>query len=452
MSPRAGSGADGDQESPTEPGRRVVEATRERVRWVEIEPGDAVGAYRIEARRGGGGFASVYRARDERSGAPVALKVLHAYLAGAPNVLRRFRLEAEAIARLEHPRIVRLLDHGEHAGLPYLVMEWVEGETLAEAIKARGPIPLDEALPIFDTRAGALAAAHARGIVHRDLKVANVALAPGGAKLLDFGIAKLDGDGASGFTTPGTKLGTPHYMAPEQILGRAIDARADIYAFGILVFEVLTGRRPFDGPNLAEIEERQLAEPPPSASRLAAVPAAIDAVIERAMAKDPARRHATIDDALADLRAAAAGAAVAPAPSTRHRAVALYVHPRGRSDELDDAALDRLHDVVAAIRGSAAGVGLEIAAELGGALLLLGLSPEGGAAAQLARVEAFARTVATRASAAGVAVALTVHAGDVEIDGDRSRPRFVGGPLLDICTWTRTDAPGVHLTPSAARS
>src|SRR5262245_66194066 len=131
MSPRAGSGSDGDRESPTEPGRRAVDdaATRERARWVDIEPGDAVGAYRIEARRGGGGFASVYRARDVRTGAQVALKVLHAYLAGAPSVTRRFRLEADTIARLEDPRIVRLLDHGEHDGLPYLVMEWIEGET-----------------------------------------------------------------------------------------------------------------------------------------------------------------------------------------------------------------------------------------------------------------------------------------------------------------------------------
>ena len=456
MSSRTGSGSDGDRESPTEPGRRAVEdAARGELRapWVEFEPGAVVGAYRVEARRGGGGFASVYRARDVRTGAPVALKVLHAYLAGTPNVTRRFRLEADTIARLEHPRIVRLLGHGEHDGLPYLVMEWVEGETLAEAIRTRGPIPLDEALPILETLAGALAAAHAHGIVHRDLKVANVALAPDGAKLLDFGIAKLaDIDSAGGFTTPGTKLGTPHYMAPEQILGRPIDARADVYAFGILVFEVLTGRRPFDGPNLADIEARQLTEPPPAASRLASVPAAIDGVIERAMAKDPARRHATIEDALADLRAAAAGAPVASEPATRHPAVALYVHPRPRSEELDDDALDRLDHVVSEIRGGAAGLGLEVAAEIGSSLLLLGLSPEGGAAAQLARVEAFARTVATRASDAGVSVALTVHVGEVEIAGDRGRPRFVGGSLLDIGAWTRTDAPGVHLTPSAVRS
>jgi serine/threonine-protein kinase len=453
MSSRTGSGSDGDRESPTEPGRRAVEAVSRgelRAQPLEIEPGAVVGAYRVEARRGGGGFASVYRARDVRTGAPVALKVLHAYLAGAPSVTRRFRLEADTIARLEDPRIVRLLDHGEHEGLPYLVMEWIEGETLAEALRARGPMPLDEALPILETLAGALAAAHALGIVHRDLKVANVALAPGGAKLLDFGIAKLaDLDGASGFTTPGTKLGTPHYMAPEQILGGPVDARADVYAFGILMFEVLTGRRPFEDRNLADVEARQLAEPPPAASRLASVPAAIDGVIARAMAKDPARRHATIEDALADLRAAAAGAPVMGVQATRHPAVALYVHPRPRSEELDDDALDRLDRVVAEIRGGAAGLGLEVAAELGSSLLLLGLSPEDGAAVQLARVEAFAHTVAIRASDAGVSVALTVHVGEVEIEGERGAPRFVGGSLLDIGAWTRTDAHGVHVTPAA---
>jgi serine/threonine-protein kinase len=186
-------------------------------------------------------------------------------------------------------------------------------------------------------------------------------------------------------------------------------------------------------------------------SRLAAVPAAVDAVIRRAMAKDPAHRHATIQDTIADLRAAAAGhPAASPAP-TRHPAVALYVHARPRSADPDDDALDMFDRVVSEIRGAAARLGLEVAAEIGSSLLLVGISPDGAAAATLASVEAFARDIATRATHADVPIALTVHVGDVEVAGDRAGARFVGGSLLDLGAWTRTDEPGVHVTPAALR-
>jgi hypothetical protein len=416
-----------------------------RARSAEIDAGTRIGDYVVEARRGSGGFAAVYRARDVETGAPVAIKVLHAFLARTASVRRRFWREAETIARLAHPRIVRLLAHGEHDGLPYLVMAWLEGETLAEVIRARGAIPLDEAMPIFEALAGALAAAHAHGVVHRDLKAANVALTDDGATLLDFGIAKLADVPSGGFTTPGARLGTPHYMAPEQLLGRSIDPRTDVYAFGILVFEAVTGRRPFDGPSLSEVEERQLTEPPPAPSRLAAVPAALDAVIARAMAKQPDHRHATIGELLAELRAVAAGT---PAPPPRHPAVALYLHAPPWSIA-DDDALDRLDRLVARARGDAARLGLEVAAEVGGSLLLLGVPREGDAAGRLAELEAFAREVAADADGAGTPVALTVHVGDVELADGRSVPRFVGGALLDVGAWARTDAPGVHVTAAA---
>ena len=431
-----------DPESPTQPSRHadvVAEPLRPAtLLGADLSPGTRVGDYVVDARRGGGGFASVYRAHHVDTGAPVALKVLHAYLVRTPSILRRFRLEAETVARLRHPCIVELVGYGELDGAPYLVMEWLDGESLAESIARRGALPLDEALPILDAIAAALGAAHAEGIVHRDLKAANVFLAGERVMLLDFGIAKLLDPDAGGLTTAGTKLGTPHYMAPEQILGRDIDARADIYALGILAFELLTGRRPFDGANFVEIEERQLVEPPPAVSRLAAVPSRIDAVLARALAKDPAQRHATTAELVADLHAASSGApsTSVPAAPTLARAagVAIYASTSVAPDAPDlDDALDALDAAVADLRASALAAGFSVAAELGSSLLLVA-SPSSSA---LDDVVSLARSLCRRPSLpAGASLVLTVHVGDVELEQTPAGPGFVGGPLLDVGAWT----------------
>ncbi len=429
-----------------------------------ITAGAELGDYVVEARRGAGGFATVYRARDRRTGGAVALKVLHAYLVRTPSILRRFQREAETIARLDHPGIVRLLGYGERDGTPYLAMEWIEGATLAELVRARGPFSAEDARPILEELAGALAAAHALGVVHRDLKLANVALADRAVKLFDFGIAKLvDVEEGSSFTTAGTKIGTPHYMAPEQIIGHPIDHRADIYAFGILVFELLTGRRPFDGGSLAEIEERQLREPPPAASQYAGVGPAIDAAIRRAMEKDPARRHASIDELMTELRAATeAGAAspsgarptpaaAAPTPALRRcPAVGLYVHTGVASDDASDEALDLLDRTLAEVRRRAGPAGLAVAAETASSLLLVGL-PAGGEL--IRRTEALAAELAAAASHPELIVALTLHVAEVEVPGEPGATGYAGGPLLgpllDLGAWTRTDGSGVFVTDDA---
>jgi serine/threonine-protein kinase len=325
-------------------------------------------------------------------------------------------------------------------------MEWIDGATLAELVRERGPLPLEEALPILEALAGALAAAHALGVVHRDLKLANVALADRAVKLLDFGVAKLlDAPAGTGFTTAGTKLGTPQYMAPEQILGRPIDHRADVYAFGILVFELLTGHRPFDGGGLAEIEERQLREPPPAASQYAGVPAEVDAVIRRAMEKDPARRHASIDEIVGELRAAAGSAAPAAVAPARRRcpAVGLYVHAGVVHDDAGDEALELLDRTLAEARRRAGPAGLAVAAETASALLLVG-APAGGEL--LRRAEALAAELAAAAAHPELIVALTLHVAELELVGERG---YAGGPLLDVGSWTRVGEPGLFVTDAA---
>ena len=284
--------------------------------------GQMLGPYRILEKLGEGGMGVVYKARDTRLDRLVAIKLLPAELTGDADPstrCARFEREARAIASLVHPHICTLYDIGTHpatgSGPPtlYLVMEYLEGETLAERL-GRGPLPLVHALDIAAQIAGALDAAHRHGIVHRDLKPGNVMLTASGAgpsetptaKLLDFGLAKLPFQGAppapagdetttrqaAPFTVEGTILGTMHYMAPEQIRGEAVDARADLFAMGAVLFEMIMGRRAFPGRTPMEVCHCTLYEQPPA---LGGSPAAIaaDRVIRRALAKRPEDRYAT---------------------------------------------------------------------------------------------------------------------------------------------------------------
>src|SRR5512138_2732053 len=212
--------------------------------------GSRLGPYEIAAHLGAGGMGEVYRARDTRLDRTVALKI------SKEEFTPRFETEARATAALEHPHICRLYDVCHDAATSFLVMEYVEGTPLA------GPLPLERALVYARQIAGALDEAHRRQIVHRDLKPSNILVTPkGGVKLLDFGLAKLGTDDAPlddaaltrGVTVAGTILGTLHYMSPEQLQGRLADARCDIFAFGLVLYEMLTGRRAFDGASAASI-------------------------------------------------------------------------------------------------------------------------------------------------------------------------------------------------------
>ena len=273
------------------------------------------GRYEVLGRLGEGGVGVVYRGRQTHLGRFVAIKVLHQDAAGIPEWRRRFEREAKALSALAHPNVVPVTDFGIDGGVPFLVMELLQGKTLGELIKEQpGPLPLARTLDIFRQTLRGLAFAHGKGIVHRDLKPANVFLQalPDQAdhvRLLDFGMAKfLEGSGSrtvpENLTRAGIVFGTPAYMSPEQVKAGTVDARSDVYTAGILLFELLTGRRPFLADSYEGYLGAHLTQPVPSLAKLRPkIPAArlFQALIERAMAKKPAERFEDAGALLAGL-------------------------------------------------------------------------------------------------------------------------------------------------------
>jgi Tol biopolymer transport system component len=290
-----------------------------------LPPGAELGPYRITQVVGTGGMGHVYRAIDTRLNRTVAIKVLRSELATDAQFRERFEREAKAIAALAHPHICTLYDVRTEGRVDFLVLEYLEGETLAARL-AKGALPFAEALRYAIEIADALAAAHRSGVVHRDLKPANVVLTKTGAKLLDFGLAKnvtspIRNVGEAGTLAPdvtaqGTILGTVQYMSPEQLDGRPADARSDIFAFGAVVYEMLTGRKAFVGTGPATVIGDILkGDPPPLDTNHPRTPALLDHIIRRCLAKDPDERWQTAVDLARELQwIASAGSAVDPPP------------------------------------------------------------------------------------------------------------------------------------------
>jgi serine/threonine protein kinase/tetratricopeptide (TPR) repeat protein len=261
--------------------------------------GRTVGSYRIEAKIGAGGMGEVYRAHDAKLDRPVALKMLPSELSSDPNRLQRFRGEARAVSLLNHPHILVIHDFGELDGRPFIVTEFIEGETLRTHL-AGGPIGVADAVGIATQIASALAAAHARGIIHRDIKPENVMLRPDGyVKVLDFGLAKMVPQAAPTTqttsellrTVPGLIAGTPRYMSPEQTRGEALDPRTDVWSLGVVLYEMLAGRPPFDGRTTADIvasilqsDARPIEMVTPDASP------SLCTIVRRALTRDPSDR------------------------------------------------------------------------------------------------------------------------------------------------------------------
>ena len=275
-----------------------------------IDPGTRLGPYAVGAQIGAGGMGEVYRATDTRLGRDVAIKVLPASLAQDPDRLARFDREARTLAALNHPNIAAILGLEDAGGAKALVMEMVEGPTLADRI-AQGPIPIDEALPIARQMADALAAAHDQGIVHRDLKPANIKVRPDGTvKVLDFGLAKaMDsvGVGSSSLslsptltspamTQAGLILGTAAYMSPEQARGKTVDKRSDIWAFGCVVFEMMTGTRAFDAEDVSLTLSVVLQKEPDFSVLPSSVPSHVVQTLRLCLRKDPRQRPSDIND------------------------------------------------------------------------------------------------------------------------------------------------------------
>jgi Tol biopolymer transport system component/predicted Ser/Thr protein kinase len=299
-----------------------------------IEAGRRLGPYEIEDAIGAGGMGEVYRARDTRLDRVVAIKVLPAHLAENPELRQRLEREARAISSLSHPHICPLYDIGHEDGVDYLVMEFIDGETLADRV-ANGPLSLEDTLKYGVQIADALEKAHRQGIIHRDLKPGNIMLTASGAKLLDFGLAKADsGVGGSDadltrtptvsqpLTAAGTVLGTYQYMAPEQLEGKEVDSRTDIFSFGAVLYEMATGRRAFAGASQASLIGAIMHEAPaPVSSIQPMTPPAFDRVVQTCLAKDPEERWQTAHDVKLQLKWIAEGGSVMglPAPVAARR-------------------------------------------------------------------------------------------------------------------------------------
>src|SRR5215471_10159963 len=300
-----------------------------------LAAGSRLGPYEILSAVGAGGMGEVYKAKDTRLERTVAVKVLPQHLSASAEVRQRFEREAKTISQLSHPHICALYDVGNQDGVEYLVMEYLEGETLAERL-LKGPLPVDQTLRYGMEIADALDKAHRQGIVHRDLKPGNVMLTKSGVKLLDFGLAKavqpasavsaltsLPTEGPA-LTAEGTILGTFQYMAPEQLEGRETDARTDIFALGAVLYEMATGRKAFSGRSRASLIGAILKDEPPLVSAAQPMtPPALDRVVRTCLAKDPEERWQSAHDIRSELawiaQAGSQAGVAAPVALSRRR-------------------------------------------------------------------------------------------------------------------------------------
>jgi Tol biopolymer transport system component/predicted Ser/Thr protein kinase len=301
-----------------------------------LSAGSRLGPYEVLAPLGAGGMGEVYRAKDTRLDRTVAVKVLPAHLSSSPESRQRFEREAKTISQLSHPHICALYDVGNQDGVEFLVMEYLEGETLSDRL-LKGALPFEQVLRYGIEIADALDKAHRQGIVHRDLKPGNVMITKSGVKLLDFGLAKaiaptgrssgasltaLPTQAGTDLTAEGTILGTFQYMAPEQLEGKEADARTDIFAFGCVLYEMATGRKAFSGKSQASLISSIMGSEPPAISTIAPMtPPAFDRVVRTCLAKDPDDRWQTAHDAMLELKWAAEGGSAAglPAPVVAKR-------------------------------------------------------------------------------------------------------------------------------------
>ncbi|MEO6700325.1 MAG: Stk1 family PASTA domain-containing Ser/Thr kinase [Jatrophihabitantaceae bacterium] len=274
------------------------------------------GRYEIGEVLGYGGMAEVHKGRDVRLGREVAIKILRADLARDPSFQNRFRREAQAAAGLNHPSIVAVYDTGEDDGpdgvTPYIVMEFVEGETLREILNGQGQLPAQRAMEITADVCAALDFSHRSGIVHRDIKPGNVMITKAGAvKVMDFGIARALADNAATVTAASSVIGTAQYLSPEQARGESVDARSDVYSTGCLLYELLTGHPPFTGDSPVAVAYQHVRENPQVPSSVhSVVPPALDSIVMKALAKNPLNRYQTAAEMRTDLQRALGGQAV----------------------------------------------------------------------------------------------------------------------------------------------
>lgn len=272
---------------------------------MRLDPGQRVNGYEIDGVLGSGGTSEVYHARDAATGQPVVLKVPHPQLIGDLATFSRFQREIAIGKRLQHPNIQRVLGTGQldNGVTPYIVLEYVEGESLRRYLDAHKLLPIEEAIRIAGELAAAIAHCHREGVIHRDLKPENVLIASDGqVKIMDFGIALLRGARRVTWGSLSSTVGTPDYMAPEQVRGERGDERTDVYAVGVMLYEMLTGEVPYEGDNaLAVMSLHVNQDPPLVTSRRPEVPPALAAVVDRALRREPGQRYPTMEALAHDL-------------------------------------------------------------------------------------------------------------------------------------------------------
>jgi serine/threonine-protein kinase len=284
--------------TPGPPGRTQVDPERTQV--MQMVEGLLGGRYRLEQELGRGGMGVVYLAHDTQLDRPVALKFLGTLMDDSDEYRQRFVREAKVAARVNHPNIVSIHDISATLGRAHIVMEYVQGASLARYIREKGRLSPREAVNIFMQACSALDAVHKAGIVHRDIKPDNILIAKGGlVKLTDFGLAKAE---SSRITAANVVMGTPAYMSPEQSLGAEVDARSDVYSMGLVLHEMLTGTTVFSGGDVPDRQRNEM--PPPPGTIVEGIPETLDRIVMKCVAKDPRRRYQTVSELVAALREA----------------------------------------------------------------------------------------------------------------------------------------------------
>ena len=417
-----------------------------------LRAGTVAGAYVLEKPVASGGGGTVYEAKHRLLGRRAAVKVLRRELAGSPQMVARFLREALAVNLIKHPNIVDIYEFGELPdGRPFYVMELLDGTDLRSMLTTRGRFHPTEVVEILSPVCSALDAAHAQGIVHRDLKASNIHIETRGheriVKLLDFGIAKLihPDAGDVGLTVAGSRLGTSYTMAPEQIRGGTIDARTDVYALGVVLYHLLTGQYPFRGEHMTDIERLHLEAPAPRPSQVAPVSPGIDAVVLRAMEKQPERRFPSAKAFAAALQDAVGTPKDQAAPTSAH-AVAIFVELR--MAETADAESDEILDDVSAVLDLAETTlrdgGWQMALQTGNAILGAKVLPDGPAGAS-SRAEARAVAIVLAADLAArsgahseVHVNVCLHVDTADVRDSAEAPggkEITGGAITAIGSW-----------------
>jgi eukaryotic-like serine/threonine-protein kinase len=394
-----------------------------------LAPDAEVEGWRIVRHLATGGFGVLYEVVHATNRIRGALKLLHAHLLASPEMVQRLVREAKVISEVRHPSIVELLAAGiEDSGRPYLVMELLDGEDLSSVISRRGRLTPPHAADVLGHVANALHVAHERGVIHRDVKASNIVVCRDNrVVLVDFGIAKVLDASASDLTSSRQALGTPASMAPEQIQGKAVDARTDVYALGALFYHLVTGRLPYDDSSPTMSSYLHLHAARPKASVAAPVPPGVDSVIARAMSIDPARRYGDVLSFLAAARDAANSAVVA---ETSIELTCIRVVARRAEDILDDAMLDDGERVLPMAEAALARLGFAVGLDLGDSVLFV--RPRVDDAVAIEAALAVAEELDRRDERdPRVRVLLAVHHAPAMMAGDR----LCGGELLDLARW-----------------